>query len=120
MTSWSGHNPPHKPLLGKRAPSSQALPQSTGPDRLEQLGDQCTDRPHQQGDHQGDARSGTAKEPAEDARWQLDPQRLPRSLTLELPEPLMAQILALAEAQGRCLDEIALELLDAQMQRDRS
>jgi hypothetical protein len=32
----------------------------------------------------------------------------------------MAQILALAEAQGRCLDEIALELLDAQMQRDRS
>lgn len=105
LKSWSGHN---------------ASPQTfAGQERTEPLNDPCTDRPHQQDDHQGDARSGTEKEPADDGRWQLDPQRLPRSLTLELPEPLMTQFLALAETQGRCLDEIALELLDAQMQRDR-
>ena len=49
--------------------------------------------------------------------WRLNPQRLPRSITLELPEPLLAELLALADSQDRCLDEIVLDLIEAQLNR---
>lgn len=42
---------------------------------------------------------------------------MPRSITLKLPEPLLADLLALAKSQGRCLDEIALDLIEAQLHR---
>jgi hypothetical protein len=48
-------------------------------------------------------------------QWRLNPQRMPRRITLELPEPLLAELLALAERQGRCLDEIALDLIETQL-----
>ena len=40
---------------------------------------------------------------------------MPRSITLELPELPLAELLALAERQGRCLSEIATDLIAAQL-----
>ena len=40
---------------------------------------------------------------------------MPRRISLELPESLLAELLALAERQGRCLDEIALDLIETQL-----
>jgi hypothetical protein len=62
--------------------------------------------------HAGPA-MGEKRSPADP--WRLNPQRLPRSITLELPEPLLAELLALAERQGRCLNEIATDLIAAQL-----
>jgi hypothetical protein len=57
----------------------------------------------------------TGVTPSPSDPWRLNPQRLPRSITLELPEPLLAELLALAERQGRCLNEIATDLIAAQL-----
>jgi hypothetical protein len=50
--------------------------------------------------------------------WRLNAERMPRSITLELPELLLAELLALAERQGRCLSEIATDLIAAQLNQD--
>jgi len=47
--------------------------------------------------------------------WRLNPERMPRSITLELPESLIAELLGLAKRQGRCLSEIATDLIAAQL-----
>lgn len=43
---------------------------------------------------------------------------MPRSISLKLPDTVLAELLALAESQGRCLDEIALDLIEAQLHLD--
>jgi hypothetical protein len=59
----------------------------------------------------------TGVTPSPSDPWRLNPQRMPRSITLELPEPLLAELLALADSQDRCLDEIVLDLIEAQLNR---
>jgi hypothetical protein len=43
---------------------------------------------------------------------------MPRSITLELPEALLAELLGLAKRQNRCLNEIATDLIAAQLHTD--
>lgn len=62
-----------------------------------------------------DSTPGDAGEPQGQERWKLDPERLPRPLVLELPEPLLQQLQLMAERSGRDLDEIVVALLDRQL-----
>jgi hypothetical protein len=48
----------------------------------------------------------------------LNPERMPRSFTLELPENFLADLLDLADRQGRCLNEIATDLIAGQLHTD--
>jgi hypothetical protein len=50
--------------------------------------------------------------------WRLNPERMPRSITLELPEALLAELLDRAKRQSRCLNEIATDLIAAQLNQD--
>lgn len=65
-----------------------------------------------------DSTLGDPDEPADpegEERWRLDPERFPRQVVLELPEPLLEQLQQLAECRGRNLGEIVVDLLDRQL-----
>ena len=68
-----------------------------------QGGESAVERPHQ-----------PAGEVAGDP-WVLDPRRMPRRLVLDLPEPVLARLRELAARSGRSVDEIALDLIEAQL-----
>jgi hypothetical protein len=46
-----------------------------------------------------------------DPRFRLDPSRMPQRLDFELPPELLDHLHALALRSGRCLEEIALDLI---------
>ena len=108
MTSRSNHDQPAQQQEASE-PSGFSSTTTTDPDRANRVG---TD----QGDGDGrDAEAEKGEKPYPPDPWQLNPERMPRSITLELPELLLAELLALAERQGRCLSEIATELIAAQL-----
>lgn len=43
---------------------------------------------------------------------------LPRRIELELAPELLDELLRRSEASGRCIDELALELIDRALQQD--
>ncbi len=55
--------------------------------------------------------------PSDPDPWALDPSRLPRSVPLELSEPIWRELLQRARQSGRDLGEIALDLIDQQLSR---
>ena len=44
--------------------------------------------------------------------------RLPRRIELELAPEVLDELLRRSEASGRCIDELALELIDRALQQD--
>lgn len=53
--------------------------------------------------------------PSANDPWALDPSRLPRSLAVELSEPIWRELLQRARQSGRDVGEIALALIDQQL-----
>jgi hypothetical protein len=49
--------------------------------------------------------------------WALDPSRLPRSVAVELSEPIWLELLQRSRQSGRDVGEIALALIDQQLCR---
>ncbi|MEB3350776.1 MAG: hypothetical protein VKM01_00455 [Cyanobacteriota bacterium] len=47
--------------------------------------------------------------------WALDPSRLPRSLAVDIPEPIWRELLRRSLESDRDLSEIALALIDQQL-----
>jgi hypothetical protein len=45
---------------------------------------------------------------------------LPRRIELELAPDVLDKLLRRSEASGRCIDELALELIDRSLQQDSS
>ena len=50
--------------------------------------------------------------------WVLDPRRMPHRLVLDLPELVLAKLRELAARSGRSVDEIALDLIEAQLSNE--
>lgn len=57
-----------------------------------------------------------AAEPAADP-WRLDPRQMPQRLSLDLPQPVLDRLRQLASRSGRSVDEIALDLIEAQLSK---
>jgi hypothetical protein len=51
-----------------------------------------------------------------DERYSLDPDRFPKSIELQLPDPVAQWLCEASEASGRCQEELLLELLDRGLQ----
>jgi hypothetical protein len=49
-------------------------------------------------------------------RYSLDPDRLPRRIELQLPDPVAQWLCEASAASGRCQEELLLELLDRGLQ----
>jgi hypothetical protein len=49
-------------------------------------------------------------------RYRIDPSKLPKQLDIDLPPHVEEQLLKLAAATGRSLDELILEILDQYLQ----
>lgn len=86
----------------------------TNPDLADQDGHGDSEDSHGHGEGSpARQKTGEIFSPADP--WRLNAERMPRSITLELPELPLAELLALAERQGRCLSEIATDLIAAQL-----
>lgn len=70
--------------------------------------------PPQGGDSAAEPPDPPAGEAAGDP-WVLDPRRMPKRLSLDLPEPVLARLQERAARSGRSVDEIALDLIEAQL-----
>lgn len=94
---------------------SGTSPRPTDPDLADQDSDGEDSLDHAEGSQ---ARPETGETLTNTDPWRLNPERMPRSITLELPEALLAELLDLAARQGRCLNEIATDLIAAQLHND--
>jgi len=94
---------------------SGTSPRPTDPDLADQDSDGEDSLDHAEGCR---ARPETGETLSNTDPWRLNPERMPRSITLELPEALLAEVLDLAARQGRCLNEIATDLIAAQLHTD--
>ena len=94
---------------------SGTSPRPTDPDLADQDSDDEDSLDHAEGSQ---ARPETWETLSTTDPWRLNPERMPRSITLELPDALLAELLDLAERQGRCLNEIATDLIAAQLHND--
>lgn len=112
MTSRSSANrpAPHQEAAGQ-LPSGESAG-ATDPDLTDQPSDGEDSLDHGEGSQ---ARQETGEKLSITDPWRLNPERMPRSITLELPESLIAELLGLAKRQGRCLSEIATDLIAAQL-----
>jgi hypothetical protein len=50
----------------------------------------------------------------------LDPGQMPRRISLDLDPSVVSYLQRQSEATGRCIDELALQLLDRALQADSS
>ena len=49
-------------------------------------------------------------------RYRIDPNKLPKQIEIEIPSDLKESLLNMAEASGRSIDELILEILDKALQ----
>ncbi len=49
-------------------------------------------------------------------RYRIDPNKLPRQIEIEIPSDLKESLLNMAEASGRSIDELILDILDKALQ----
>jgi len=112
---WGDQPKPRQDDAGPFAYGASAGP--TNPDLADQdsHGDGEDSHGHYKWSH---ARPETGEALSPDDPWRLNPERMPRSFTLELPENYLADLLDLADRQGRCLNEIATDLIAAQLHTD--
>jgi len=94
---------------------SGTSPRTTDPDLADQDSDGEDSLDHAEGCQ---ARPETGVTLSNTDPWRLNPERMPRSITLELPEALLAELLDRAKRQSRCLNEIATDLIAAQLNQD--
>jgi len=118
--SWANRPAPHQEAAGQ-LPSGESAG-ATDPD--------LTDQPsHGDGEDSLDHAEGCQARPETGVTlsntdpwrldpWRLNPERMPRSITLELPEAFLAELLDRAKRQSRCLNEIATDLIAAQLNQD--
>jgi hypothetical protein len=113
--SWANRPAPHQEAAGQ-LPSGESAG-ATDPDLTDQpsYGDGEDSLDHAEGCQ---ARPETGEALSNTDPWRLNPERMPRSITLELPEALLAELLGLAKRQNRCLNEIATDLIAAQLHTD--
>ena len=49
-------------------------------------------------------------------RYRIDPNKLPKQIEIEIPSDLKESLLNMAEASGRSIDELILDILDKALQ----
>ena len=57
-------------------------------------------------------------EDAEDSRFRLDPERLPKKLELELTEDCLEYLKRQSQRSGRSIDEIIVQMLNDRMNQE--
>jgi hypothetical protein len=55
---------------------------------------------------------------AEDSRFRLDPEQLPKKLELELDEDCLEYLKRQSQQSGRSIDEIILQMLNDRMNQE--
>lgn len=51
-------------------------------------------------------------------RYRIDPNKLPKQIEIEIPSDLKESLLNMAEASGRSIDELVLDILDEALQEN--